>query len=45
MDKMKEQNTEGCRIAGRVKVNKVGERERESDRSHVASLEPVLICL
>ncbi|GFZ42595.1 hypothetical protein JCM24511_00311 [Saitozyma sp. JCM 24511] len=23
MDKMKEQNTEGCRIAGRVKVNKV----------------------
>jgi hypothetical protein len=24
MDKMKEQNTEGCRIAGRVKVNKVG---------------------
>jgi hypothetical protein len=24
LDKMKEQNTEGCRMAGRVKVNKVG---------------------
>jgi hypothetical protein len=23
MDKMKEQNTEGCRLAGRVRVNKV----------------------
>ena len=24
MDKMKEQNTEGCRIGGRVRVKKVG---------------------
>lgn len=24
MEKMKEQNTEGCRLSGRVRVNKVG---------------------
>jgi hypothetical protein len=44
MDKMKEQNTEGCRIAGRVKVNKVGGPERDQLR-RVACFEPVLIRL